>query len=96
MPMSQGLISSDGTMMTLLQSYETKYTAFIQRGTTLEDRISAAQDAVAGYAADAGNWDGHIKRDTTALVAYGVEIVKLGVQVRVLYLHIFFIVFEPM
>ena len=76
----KGLISTGGTMMTLLQSYEAKLADFKKAEATVDARIAAAQDAVKGYAADAANWQGHSQRDTTTMSAYGKEITTLGQQ----------------
>jgi len=74
------LISTGGTMMTLLQSYEKHLRTFVAEETTIDDRIATAKDAVKGYAADETNWKGVLKRDKADMSAYGTEIVTIGQQ----------------
>ena len=81
----QGLISTGGTMMTLLQSYESKLADFQKAETTNDARIAAANDAVAGYAADETSWQAHISSDTEAMSSYGNEVVTLGRQMDTKY-----------
>ena len=81
----KGLISSGGTMMTILQSYETKLADFKKAEATVADRIASAQDAVKGYSADEGNWNGVSQRDMTTMSAYGKEITTLGQQMNAKY-----------
>ena len=77
----QDRISSGGTMMTLLQTYEHQYTHFMDRSTTLDDRIADAKTAVAGIAADETNWRSRINTDTTAMNAYGKEVHLISTSV---------------
>ena len=74
----KGVISSGGTMMTLLSTYESRLADFEKAETTMDQRISAAQDSVSGYTADQTNWQGRTKRDSTTMQAYGTEIITLG------------------
>lgn len=76
----QGLISTDGTMMTLLRAYEADLAKFNAVGSTIDARIADVRDAAEGYAADAANWQARSQRDTAAMNAYGTEIVTLGKQ----------------
>ena len=52
---------------------------------TLDARIAAAKDAVAGYAADERSWQAHISSDKEAMSSYGNEIVTLGRQMDAKY-----------
>jgi len=74
------LISTSGTMMSLLQKYEHNLATFEAEETNIEARIDAGKDAVKGYAADEANWQGVSQRDTAAMNAYGTQIVTNGQQ----------------
>ena len=76
------LISPSGTIMTLLVKYENDLKSFEKAKTTITDRIAIARDAVNGYDADAQNWQGALKRDTSIMHAYGKEIVNLGLRMN--------------
>ena len=76
------LISPSGTMMTILVGYENDLKNFEKAETTITDRIAIARDAIMGGDADAQNWQGVLKRDTSIMHAYGKEIVNLGQQMN--------------
>jgi len=73
-------ISDGGTLLVLLQQYEALHQHFIDRDTTLQDRLDDAQTAVDSLRADEDSWRARMQSDKIAMGAYCEEVVVLGQQ----------------